>query len=172
MNTNIKLALLLIISGVAVRLLPHPYNFTPIAATALFGGAYLPKRYALIIPIVAMLVSDIFLGFHSTMVYVYGSFILTGLIGMWLREHKNAGNVIGASLVSSVLFFLITNFGVWAQGAYARDITGLWESYVMGIPFFRNTLAGDLFYTGAFFGSYELAKTLVSNKNLAIKLKK
>ncbi len=153
--------LLIISIGVLMRLVPHSPNFTPIAATALFGGTYLSKKYAFIIPVAAMLVSDYFIGFHHTMVYVYGSFILTGVIGIWLREHKSVRNVIGASLLSSVLFFLITNFGVWVNGAYARDISGLWQSYMMGIPFFRNTVAGDLFYTGAFFLSFEAAKSLI-----------
>lgn len=153
----------MIISGVVARLLPHLPNFTPIAATALFGGVYLKKRYALIIPLAAMFISDIFIGFHSMMPYVYGSFVLTGLIGMYLRTHKNVQNVSAAALVSSILFFLITNFGVWAGGMYTRDLSGLWQSYVMAIPFFKNTLLGDLFYTGAFFGAYELVKMIVYN---------
>ncbi|MBI5451909.1 hypothetical protein HY945_00430 [Candidatus Gottesmanbacteria bacterium] len=153
----------MIISGVVARLLPHLPNFTPIAATALFGGVYMKKRYAIIIPLVAMFVSDIFIGFHAMMPYVYGSFILTGLIGMYLHTHKNVQNVAAAALISSILFFLITNFGVWAGGMYARNLSGLLESYVMAIPFFRNTLLGDLFYTGAFFGAYELVKMIVYN---------
>ncbi len=153
----------MIISGVVARLLPHLPNFTPIAATALFGGVYLKKRYALIIPLAAMFISDIFIGFHSMMPYVYGSFVLTGLIGMWLRTHKNVQNVAAGALISSILFFLITNFGVWAGGMYARDLSGLLESYVMAIPFFKNTILGDLFYTGAFFGAYELVKMIVYN---------
>jgi len=150
------LEIILIIGAAFARIMPHLPNFTPIAATALFGGVYLNKRYAIIIPLAAMLVSDFFIGFHDLMPYVYGSFILTGLIGMWLRTHKNLKNIIGASLLSSVLFFLITNFGVWASGMYARDLSGLGQSYVMAIPFFRNMLMGDLFYTGAFFGAFEL----------------
>lgn len=153
--------IIIILLAVSARLLPHPYNFTPLAATALFGATYLDKKYAFILPIAAMLISDYFIGFHSTMIYVYGAFILTAFIGLWLRSHKNVRNVIGATLASSILFFLVTNFGVWARGAYARDISGLWQSYIMGIPFFRNTVAGDLFYTGAFFASYELVKNLI-----------
>jgi len=148
--------------GAVIRLLPHPPNFTPIAATALFGGAYLNKKYAFIVPLVAMFASDIFLGFHATMPYVYGSFLLTGGIGLWLKNHKNAKSIIGATLLSSILFFLITNFGVWATGMYARNLGGLWESYIMGIPFFKNTVFGDLCYTGLFFGSYELIKSVIA----------
>jgi hypothetical protein len=86
---------------------------------------------------------------------------------VWLRSHKNIVNVFGVTLASSVLFFLITNFGVWAQGMYARDISGLFQSYVMAIPFFKNTLLGNFFYVSLFFGSYEFVKMLVSKKSLA-----
>jgi hypothetical protein len=103
--------------------------------------------------------------FHSTSLFVYGSFLLTSLIGMWLKNHKSAKNILSATLFSSILFFLITNFGVWVQGIYARDINGLWQSYVMGIPFFKNTLLGDLFYTGVFFGGFEFAKTFGARFN-------
>jgi uncharacterized membrane protein len=155
------LAFVMILGGILMRLVPHLPNFTPIAAIALFGGTYLNKKYAFIVPLVAMFISDIFLGFHSTMIYVYGSFLLTGVIGLWLKNHKNAKNVVGAALFSSVLFFLITNFGVWATGWYPKTLSGLMQSYVMGIPFFRNTILGDLCYTGVFFGAYELAQLLI-----------
>lgn len=158
----------MIIGGALMRLLPHAPNFAPIAAIALFGSVYLNKRYALILPIAAMFISDIFLGFHDTMLYVYGAFLLTGIMGLWLRKHKNVLNILGSALASSVLFFLITNFGVWVQGMYARDLSGLVQSYVMAIPFFKNTLLGNLFYTGVFFGSYELAAVL----NLKFKMSK
>lgn len=158
---------LVIFIAALIRLLPHPPNFAPIAAMALFGGAYLNKKYAFIIPLVAMFVSDIFLGFHSTMLYVYGSFILTGLVGVWLKKHKSAKNVLCSTLFSSILFFIITNFGVWAQGWYPRNLSGLWESYVMGIPFFKNTVLGDLFYTGVFFGTYELVQLLITKFNVS-----
>jgi len=158
----------MIIGGGLARLLPHAPNFAPIAAMALFGGAYLNKKYAIIIPLVAMFISDAFIGFHDTMIYVYGAFALTGLMGIWLRKHKSIVNVFGATLFSSVLFYLITNFGVWAQGMYARDLSGLMQSYIMAIPFFKNTLLGNFFYTAMFFGTYEFVKALASKKSLAI----
>lgn len=145
-----------------MRLLPHLPNFTPIAAMALFGGVYLNKKYAFVIPLAAMFVSDIFLGFHQTMPYVYGSFILTGIIGLWLKKHKSTKNIICSSLISSILFFLITNFGVWTAGWYPKNLNGLFESYLMGIPFFKNTVLGDLVYSGMFFGGYEMIQALVS----------
>jgi hypothetical protein len=163
---NFLSPLLVILVAVLLRLLPHLPNFTPIAAMALFGGAYLNKKFVFIIPILAMFVSDIFLGFHQTMPYVYGSFILAGVIGLWLKNHKSAKNVICASLISSILFFLITNFGVWAAGWYPKTLSGLFESYVMGIPFFKNTVFGDLIYTGLFFGGYELMRVLASRYSL------
>lgn len=156
---------LIIIFAVVLRLVPHPPNFAPIAAMALFGGAYLNKRYALVVPLLAMFISDIFLGFHSVMPFVYGSFLLTGTMGLWLKDRRNVQNIIGASLASSVLFFLITNFGVWlVSGMYPKSIAGLWQSYFYALPFFRNTLIGDLFYTGIFFGLYEFVKSLVQSR--------
>ncbi|QQG40792.1 MAG: hypothetical protein HYV37_00510 [Candidatus Levyibacteriota bacterium] len=148
--------LLIIGIAVALRLVPHPANFAPIGAMALFGGAYLNKKYALAVPLLAMLVSDFFIGFHNTMGFVYASFLLIGILGLWLRRHKNVRNVIGAAFVSSILFFLITNFGVWlVSNIYPKTAAGLIECYVVAIPFFRNTLLGDLFYVGLFFFGYE-----------------
>ena len=148
--------LLVVAVAAIIRLLPHPPNFSPIAAMALFGGVYFSKKYALIIPIIALFVSDIFLGFHSTIPFVYGSFLITGLIGLWLKNHRDFKSILTGTLLSSILFFIITNFGVWLVGSlYQKNITGLIQSYVMAIPFFRYTIVGDLFYTGIFFGAYQ-----------------
>lgn len=152
--------LLIVAFAALMRLVPHPPNFAPIAALAIFGGVYLDKRYALAVPFVAMFISDLFLGFHDTMPFVYTSFLLSGLIGLWLKGHKKIGYIIGGTLLSSILFFLITNFGVWLAGSlYPRTLPGLLESYTLALPFFRNTFLGDLFYTGLFFTSFELAKS-------------
>ena len=148
--------ILIIVATVILRLLPHLPNFAPITAMALFGGAHLNKRYALEVPMLAMLISDFFLGFHDTMPYVYASFFMVGLLGLWVRDHNNWKNILVASFGSSILFFFVTNFGVWLSGWYPRTLNGLMESYLMAVPFFRGTLAGDLFYTGVFFGGYEL----------------
>ena len=115
---NIIIIITLIIAGFALRLLPHPANFAPIMALALFSGLYLPKRLNIIIPVVAMLISDVFLGFYSLpiMFSVYGSFILATLLGTWLKKHKNIGNVILTTFAGSTIFFLVTNFSVWAFG--------------------------------------------------------
>lgn len=153
---------LAVVFGAAfLRVLPHPPNFAPIAALALFGGVYLPKKLALVLPILAMILSDIFLGFHDTIVFVYLSFLATIAIGFWLKKKKNFKNILFASLGSSVLFFLVTNFGVWlVSGMYSKDLSGLINSYFLALPFFRNTILGDIVYTGIFFGGYELVKSL------------
>lgn len=148
----------IILFAVVLRLVPHPPNFTPIAAMALFGGAYLDKKYALALPLVVLFISDIFLGFHGTMVFVYGTFLLIGLMGVWLSKHKNLRNVLLTTICSSVLFFVITNLGVWLEGRlYPRTLAGLIDCYVLAIPFFRNTILGDMLYVSLFFGSFELA---------------
>ena len=165
----------IILIAVLIRLFPHAPNFAPIAAMALLGGTYLNKKYSLFIVFGTLIVSDYLLLYinpfsaelfnfsrvyspnnliHSTTLFVYASFLITAIMGIWLKGHKSFKNVLTAALSSSILFFLVTNFGVWVQGAYARDITGLFESYVMGIPFFKYTVLGDLFYTGFFFGSF------------------
>lgn len=148
---------LIILIAAFTRLLPHPANIAPIAAMALFGGVYFNKKYALIVPLISLLISDLFLGFHHTIPFVYGSFLLTGLIGLWLKKHQSFKYFVIASLFSSFLFFLITNFGVWLTGnMYSKDFSGLINCYLLALPFFRNTLVGDLFYTGIFFGGYQI----------------
>ena len=162
------MAYLFILSGVILRIIPHPANFAPIAAIALFGGAKLNKKYALLVPIIAMLIGDIFIGFYNIwiMLSVYGSFLLIGLIGVWLKKHYSWKMTIGGALVSSIIFFLITNFAVWAipSSFYPHTFQGLINCYIMAIPFFRNTVLGDLFYVGVMFGLYELVINYFSKR--------
>ena len=148
----------LILAAAASRLLPHPPNFTPIAALALFGGAYFgAKRWALLVPLAAMLLSDLVIGFHPLLPVVYGSFALIVSIGFWLRTRRRPLPIAGAALASSLLFFLVTNFGVWALGSlYPKTLQGLLVCYAAAIPFFQNTLFGDAVYTVALFGSFRL----------------
>jgi hypothetical protein len=153
----------LILLAAMSRLLPHPANFSPLAAMALAGGVYLDKRFALLIPLTALFVSDLFLGFHNTILFVYGSFALIGILGLWLRSHKKPLPVLGATLLGSVVFFVVTNFGVWLTGGgwnYPKTLQGLVECYGMAIPFFRGTVLGDLVYVGLLFGMFELAEYL------------
>ncbi len=153
---NLIIPLGIIFTATFMRLVPHPPNFAPITGLALFSGAYLKKQQAFIFPLVAMLVSDIFLGFHQTILYVYASFFLIVIIGMFLKKGLKSKHLLTASLISSLLFFLITNFGVWiATNMYAKDLSGLVSSYLMGIPFLKNTLLGDLFYSFSFFYGYK-----------------
>lgn len=161
---NIFIYSMLILLAAVSRLLPHPANFTPIAAMALVGGVYFEKKYALIIPLVALFISDIFIGFHSTVPFVYGSFILIGLVGIWLKSHKKPLPILGCTIFSSLLFFVITNFGVWLTGGgwfYPKTLEGLIECYVMAIPFFRNSIIGDLIYTTGLFGVFEFANYFI-----------
>jgi hypothetical protein len=168
MNKKLIIPLLLIILGLSARLLPHAPNFTPIFAIAMFGALYLPKKYALVLPLVAMFVSDIFIGFYSwqIMLAVYGSFLFAGVFGLAIRKKKNFFSVISVTLLSSVFFFIITNTAVWAFGTmYTPNLSGLFQSYTMAIPFFKNSLLGNLFYVGILVGGYEFAKTLATKAN-------
>lgn len=153
---------LLIFFAAFSRLLPHTPNVTPITAIALFSAVYLDKKYAFIIPIAAMLISDYFIGFHENIIFVYGSFIIISIIGVWLRKHRSIMTTFGASVAGSVIFFMVTNFGVWIMpgSMYQTDLSGLLNCYVAAIPFFRNTLIGDLIYVNAIFGLYELMKKI------------
>lgn len=156
------LSVIIIAFGILSRLIPHAPNIVPIGALMLFGGAYLPKKL-LFLPIAALFISDYFIGFYGTdMFYVYGSFLLTGLIGLWLRSRKKPLFVLSGALSSSILFFIITNFGVWVppNNWYPHTVSGLIQSYTMAIPFFRNSLIGDLGYTILLFGGYELIQNL------------
>ncbi len=146
----------IILFAAVMRLLPHYPNFTPIAAIALFGGAYLGKRWlALFVPLFALFVSDLFLGFHGFMIPVYISFALVVLLGNLMRNNIRIPMVIGGSLAGSTLFFLLTNFAVWLGSPYyAQNIGGLMTCYTAAIPFYHVGILGDLFYNTLFFGSF------------------
>jgi hypothetical protein len=162
---NIFIGCALILAAALSRLLPHPANVTPIAAMALAGGVYFNKRIALIVPLAALVLSDLFIGFHNTALFVYGSFILIGFIGLWLQSHKKMLPIAGAALVSSILFFVVTNFGVWITGGgwfYPKTWQGLIECYTLALPFFRNTIVGDMVYTAVLFGLFESSRYVVA----------
>ncbi len=158
-------AYLLILLAVVTRFLPHPANFTAVGAIALFSGIYLPKRWALIAPLTAMFVSDIFIGFYSApiMLSVYIGFIIMGAIGLLIRNHKKISTVLGGTILGSILFYLITNWAVWAFGTmYPHTVSGLFTSYYTALPFFRNSLTGDLFFTGSLVVLTETASALAT----------
>lgn len=153
------IAVILIIVGISARLFPHPANFAPVGAIALFGGLYLPRRLSILIPLLALAVSDLFIGLYHPimMLAVYGSFALMGYFGILAKSQKKISTIIAATLIGSILFFLITNAAVWAFGTmYPSSINGLWQSYAMALPFFRNSLLADFFFTGILVGSMEL----------------
>jgi len=153
---------LMILAAAASRVLPHPPNVASITAVALFGGAYLTnKRLALIVPLAALLLSDLLLGFYRHMEVVYGSFLLVVFLGFWLQRKRSALRIAGATLASSIIFFVITNFGVWAfESLYPKTAAGLLACYVAAIPFFQNTLVGDALYTAVLFGGFAMAERL------------
>jgi O-antigen ligase len=162
MKINSKIMILagIILIAAFSRIIPHPPNFTALGAIALFGGAYFNRKYlAFVVPFIALLLTDLIIGFHSSMWGVYISFALIVLIGFNLREKKKVKNVAAAAISASVLFFIITNFAAWlVMPFYSKDFIGLAASYTAAVPFFHYNLLGDLVYTAVLFGSFELAK--------------
>jgi len=150
---------ILIIIGVASRLLPHPPNFAPIMALGLFAGAYLNKKTAFIIPVVAMLIADYFIGFYDVkiMLSVYACIVLGSLVGHKLKNKKSVSNIALSTLAVSVIFFVVTNFSLWFfSDFYPHTAEGLSLCFTMAIPYFQNSLLGNAVYVIFFFGSYEL----------------
>ncbi|HEX3422778.1 MAG TPA: DUF6580 family putative transport protein [Sphingomicrobium sp.] len=160
-----RLAALLfaIFVAAALRLLPHPPNFSPIDSMALFSGAYLGRRaFAFAAPLAALLLSDVVLGFYHGMVTVYATVALIVLIGWWLSSRKTPLRIAAAAVASSVTFFVITNFGMWLfSGFYPVTPAGLVACYTAAIPFFQGTIAGDLFYSVLLFGGFRIAELLL-----------
>lgn len=163
-KTKLIFSVFLIAIGVICRLLPHVWNFTPIAAIALFAGVYLGRNYALALPALTMLIGDFFIGFYDwkLMLAVYASYLLIGLLGVMIKKHKSVEIVGAGSLLGSVIFFIITNYAVWQFSPwYAKSVQGLVECYTLALPFLRNALLGDLFYAAVFFGAYEAVIAMV-----------
>lgn len=165
-NYRVLIVFALIVLAMLIRLLPHPENFTPITAIALFSGALLGRKwYAFIVPMIIMLLSDLLIGFHATMWSVYLSFAMVVALGMFLCKHIRFKNVIITAILSSVLFFVVTNFACFMQGWYGFTWGGLATCYTMAIPFFRMELLSTLVYATAFWGIYALA----TKKNWAVR---
>lgn len=159
---NIRIAALVaaIAFAVVFRLVPHPPNFSPIAAMALFSGAYMPRRaLAFAAPLLALLLSDLVLGFYPGIAFIYLSVALTVLLGWAISRRRSAPMIAGAAVAGSVLFYVLTNFGTWlSTDLYPKTIEGLAACYVAAIPFFQNTLAGDLVFSALLFGGFALAE--------------
>ncbi len=159
-NSRMMLVLAIIVSAALSRLLPHVPNVTPIAAVALFSGALVSdRRLAFALPLAALFLGDLVLGFYGAgeMAAVYLSFALAVALGLWAGKERSALRIGAAALSASLLFFVVTNFAVWAFGSlYPKTATGLVECYIAALPFFRHTLAGDLSYTLLLFGGFAL----------------
>jgi len=157
-NEIITVSIMVAIAA-ATRFLPHPPNFTAIGGMALFGAASLTnKKLAFLVPIMAMLISDLFIpnGFDLS---VYTAFIAIAAIGLLISNIKGPMPVIVGSISASVIFFAISNFGVWAsQAMYTKNAIGLITCFEAAIPFFPNTLAADLFFSSLLFSSYAIIK--------------
>jgi hypothetical protein len=151
----------IVFAAAALRIVPHPMNFAPIGAVALFGGAnFSSKRAAMIVPLLSLVAGDIFTGFHRLVPYVYASFLISVAIGFWLRPRKSASRIAAGTVAGAFQFFVITNFAVWAAsiGNYPKNLGGLAACYIAGAPLFWNTLAGDAFYVALLFGGMALAE--------------
>jgi len=151
----------IVLASAALRLAPHPMNFAPIGAVALFGGAYFSsKRSALAIPLLSLILGDIVTGFHQLVPFVYASFLVSVTIGFLLRRQRSAPRIAAATVASAIQFFLVTNFAMWASSisSFPKTAYGLGACYITGIPLFWNTLAGDAFYATLLFGGMALAE--------------
>lgn len=152
---------LLLIVGALGRFIPHPANFAPIGALGIFAGLYARNwKQGIALPLIARLITDVLIGFFNpgVMVAVYISTLCGTFLGMWARKNKNIFTIGRATIAGAVIFFVVTNFAVWLfDGLYPMNVRGLIESYTLALPFFRNSLFGDIFYAIVIIGGYELA---------------
>ncbi len=157
-----------IVLGFLSRVIIHIPNFTPIIAIALFSGIYFKKTYSVLLPVLILIVSDLFLGVHATMPFTWGSVLLIAWIGDRMRGKNNFQNTFWVSVASSLLFFFITNLGVWlVSGLYPLGWNGLSECFILALPFFRNELLATLIYTFIFFSAYEAIKNRLAGTRFA-----
>jgi hypothetical protein len=176
LNLRLGVLALIVLAAAMSRLLPHPPNATAVGAMALFGGAYFSHRWqSVLVPLMAMWLSDLVLNnvvykmynphftfFTEGSILIYGSIALIAVLGWTLLKKVKISNVIGASLLGSVAFFLISNFGVWLYSAmYPQSVTGLMTCYTAGLPFLMNTVLGDVVWCAVLFGGFELAQQRV-----------
>lgn len=161
------IALALIVFAVAMRIMPHPANVAPVAAIALFGGAVLPRAWALALPLTAMIVSDLLIGLHSTVLFTWGSFAMIAFGAHYGLRRITPLRVMGASLSASLLFYLVSNFGVWLEGRmYALTWEGFVQCYVNALPFLRATITGDILFSAAIFGIYAFTCRLALHRRV------
>ena len=150
----------------------YPWSFSPVSAMFLFGGSHvLNRKAAVLLPLLALLVSDVLIGvlmgdmsfgLHEFLPAVYGCYALMGCAGIWLRRHMNIANVALTALLAEVVFFIVTNFAQWKLGdTYSHDMAGLWLCYDMALPFVKNAFCGTALYTSLFFGGWALLERRV-----------
>lgn len=166
-HNNTKLPFWLLALAVFSRFLPHPPNFTAVGATALYSGRYLNGWTMFLVPLGAMFISDILLGFHSTIFFVYGAFVINILLGLMIAKKPSIARIAGVTVLGSIIFYIITNFGVWlVTPLYSKDFAGLIECYILALPFAKWTLLGDIAYTATMFGVTEIItkKYILKNK--------
>ncbi len=162
------LPFILILMGAVSRILIHEPNFTPVISIALFSGVYLNRKYAVILPLAVMILSDIFLGWHNTILFTWGSLILIAYLGVWTRNHKTASSLLAINIAGALSFFLITNFGVWVVGGlYPMTFEGLQQCFIAAIPFYRGTFLSTILYSTVLFGIYEFVACRVKGTRLA-----
>ena len=162
---QISVAIALIVFAICMRLLPHSANFAPIMAIAIFGGAVLPKRVAVWVPLLAMMVSDAIIGFYPMMWVTWSCFLVVALVSNQLLRRPSIAKGALLTVSASLFFFVVTNFAVWVtSGMYAHTYEGLMQCYIAAIPFFRNTLSSDVIYTAALFGVYAFATMSVTRR--------
>ena len=154
------LAAVMIVLAAVARIAPHPWNFTPIGAMALFSGAILrDRRMALLFPLTALFAGDLFVGLYRLMPVIYVSFLLNVLIGRWMAANRSVARVGGSVFLGALQFFLVTNFAMWrAYDTFPHTLAGLAICCLTGLPLFGDTLAGDAFYAALFFGTFALAE--------------
>jgi uncharacterized protein DUF6580 len=166
------LAVALAIAGITLRLLPHTANFAPIGAIALFAGAILAWRVAVWLPLVIMVISDLIIGLHPTVLFTWGGFMLVALFGMLLRRQRNLVRIPLGAAGAAVIFFVVSNFGVWLEGKlYPPTWQGLADAYVMALPFLRTSFVADLSFGALLFGLYALAAPYIQG-DLSFRVKK
>jgi hypothetical protein len=150
----------MIAAAVASKFIPHPVNFAPIGAIALFAGAHFhSSRNAFAVPLAALLIGDLISGLHPLIPLVYGCFALNVVLGFWIKRHQSTARVITATLTGAVVFFVVTNFGSWiAFDTFPKTAPGLLACYAAGLPYFINSLLGDFFYVAVLFGGVAFAE--------------
>jgi hypothetical protein len=161
----------IVVSAVVTRLVPHEWNFAPVTAVAIVAAAYLPLRQAMVLTLAIRFISDAIIGFFAwpLMAAVYASHLFGVVMGRWIKNRKTIFKVLAAPAISAVVFFLVTNFA-FLYPSYPHNLAGIVSAYLNGLPFFKGTLLGDVFYTAALIGVYEAVLLWQKNKRLKFNL--